>query len=57
MYIWKWWYKCETYGISCEICACCLEHTNIKDDLIEYKCLCCSKNYQKKFDEKSKEIF
>ena len=27
---------------------CCLEYTNIKDDLIEYKCLCCNKNYQKK---------
>ena len=24
----------------------------LKDDLIEYKCLCCNKNYQHKFDEK-----
>ena len=31
--------------------------TNFKDDLIEYKCLCCSKNYQEKFDEKLKERF
>ena len=25
--------------------------TDSKGDLIEYKCLCCKKNYQKKFDE------
>ena len=30
---------------------------NFKDDLIEYKCLCCNKKYQHKFDEKSKERF
>ena len=29
---------------------------NLKDDLIEYKCFCCSKNYQQKFVEKL-EIF
>ena len=28
---------------------------NFKDDLIEYKCLCCNNNYQQKFDEKLKE--
>ena len=28
---------------------------NFKDDLIEYKCLCCIKNYQKKFDEQLKK--
>ena len=28
-----------------------------KDDLIEYKCFCCNKDYQKKFDEKLKEQF
>ena len=28
---------------------------NFKDDLIEYKCLCCTKNYQKKFDEQLKK--
>ena len=27
---------------------CCLEYTNSNDYLIEYKCLCCNKNYQKK---------
>ena len=28
---------------------------NVKDDLIEYKCLCCNNNYQQKFDEKLNE--
>ena len=42
--------KCETCGIK-------LEYTNFKDDLIEYKCLCCNKNYQQNFDEKLKERF
>ena len=36
---------------------CFLEYTNFKDDLIEYRCLCCNKNYQQKFDEKLKERF
>ena len=34
-----------------------LEWKNIKDDLIEYNCLCCNKNYRNKFDEKLKEQF
>ena len=38
-------------------CYCFLEYTNFKDDLIEYKCLCCNKNYLHKFDEKLKEWF
>ena len=38
-------------------CDCFLEYTNFKDDLIEYKCLSCNKNYQHKFDEKLKERF
>ena len=33
---------------------CFLEYTNFKDDLIENKCLCCNKNYQRKLDEKLK---
>ena len=45
--------KCETRGIKYKYCNCFIEYT--KDDLIEYKCLCCKKNYQQKFDEKSKE--
>ena len=37
------------HNIICTNCTTCyLEHTNAKDDSIEYKCLCCNKNYQKK---------
>ena len=32
--------------------ACFYEYTDFKDDLIEYKCLCCNKHYQHSFDEK-----
>ena len=28
-----------------------------KDDFIKYKCLCCNKSYQHKFDEKLKEQY
>ena len=35
----------------------CLEYENAKGELIEYKCLCCNKNYQKKFDESVKKRF
>ena len=34
-----------------------VEYTNSKDHLIEYKYLCCNKNYQRKLDEKLKERF
>ena len=34
-----------------------LRQIRVKDDLIEYKCLCCNKNYQQEFDEKLKEQF
>ena len=30
---------------------------SFKDDLIEYKCLHCNKNYQRKLEEKLKERF
>ena len=49
--------KCETCGIRYEVCECFLEYTNFKDDLIEFRCFCCNKNYQQKFDEKLKERF
>ena len=40
------------------ILLCFLQYTNFnKDDLIEYKCSCCNKNYQHKLDEKLKERF
>ena len=47
--------KCETCGIKYKFCDYFLENTNFKDNLIEYKCLCCNKNYQHTFDEKLKE--
>ena len=49
--------KCETCGINYNYCDFFLEYTNFKDDLIEYKCLCCNKNYQQKFDEELKKRF
>ena len=49
--------KCEIYGIKYKYCNCFLEYTRFKDDSTEYKCLCCNKNYQHKFDEKLKERF
>ena len=44
--------KCGTCGIKYKYCDCFLEYTNFKDDLIEYKYLCCEKYYQQRFDEK-----
>ena len=49
--------KCKTCGIKCKFCDCFLECTNFKEDLIEYKCSCCNKNYQHKFNEKLMERF
>ena len=47
--------KYETCGIKYKHCHYLLEYIDFKDDLIEYKCLCCNKNCQQKFDEKLKE--
>ena len=49
--------KWETCGIKFKYCDYFLEYINFKDDLIKYKCFCCNKNYQHKFDEKLKERF
>ena len=49
--------KCETFGIKYKYCDYFLEYTNFKDDLIEYECLYCNKNYQRKLYEKIKERF
>ena len=46
-------HKCLYVNIN--IATCFLNTQNSKDDLIKYKCLCCQKNYQQKFDEKLKE--
>ena len=39
--------KYETYEIKYKSSDCFLEYINFKNDLIEYKCICCNKNYQK----------
>ena len=49
--------KCGTCGIKYEYCNCFLEDTNLKDDSIECKCLCCNNRYQHKFEETIKERF
>ena len=35
-------------------CDCSLKFINFKHDLIEFKCLCCNKNYQQNLDEKER---
>ena len=49
--------KCEICGIKHKDGDCFLEYTNFRDDLVEYKCLCCGKNYQKQFDENFEKRF
>ena len=39
------------------MCNCFLECKSFKGDLVEYKCLCCKKNYRQKFDGMLKERF
>ena len=43
--------KFEIYRIEYKDRDCFLEYANHKNNLMEYKCLCCNENYQKKFDE------
>ena len=50
--------KCEIKcGIKYKHCLRSLECINFKDDLVEYICLCCYKNYQRKFEEELKQRF
>ena len=49
--------KCEICKIKYKYCDCFLEYINFKDDLLEYRCLCCDKNCQRKFDQNLKEWF
>ena len=49
--------KWKTCGIKYKDCKCCLDYTNVKNDLILYKCLYCNRNYQKKCDENLKKQF
>ena len=46
--------KCETCGIKYKYFEYFLDYKNIKDGLIEYKCLRSTKNYQHKFKRKVK---
>ena len=47
--------KYESCKIKFKDCDYFLEYTNFKNDLIEYKCFCSNKNYQKTFDENLKK--
>ena len=47
--------KCETCGVKYKDCVSFFEYTSFKDDLIEYKCLCCNK--KKKIVENLKKQF
>ena len=49
--------KSEIFRSKYKYCDCFLELGNFKDDLIEYKCLCCNKYYEQKFDEKLNEQY
>ena len=49
--------KYDTCGIKYKYCDCFGEISKFKDDLIEYKYLCCNKNCQHKFNEILKKRF
>ena len=49
--------KCGTCIIKYNYRKCFLQYTNFKENLIERKCLFCSKYYQHYFDERLKEKF
>ena len=43
-----WYVSKEIHEIKYTNCIkCCLEYAHFKDGLIEIKCLCCNKSYQK----------
>ena len=43
--------------IKCNDCDFFLEYESVKDNLINYKCLSCNKDYSNKLDEKLKQRF
>ena len=45
----------DTCRIKYKYYGCFPDSTDLKDDLIEYKCLCCNKNYRQKYAENLKE--
>ena len=48
---------CETCGTKYKYCDCFLEYINFTDDFLEYKCLLCNKNCQRKFEKSNKQFF
>ena len=48
---------CEACSTEYKDCECYLENESLIDDLIVCKCMCCKKNYWKKFDEELKNQF
>ena len=44
----KYWHDNKKSEIKYKDCECYLEYTNVKDELLIYRCLCCNGNYQKK---------
>ena len=49
--------KCEKCGSKYKYCNCYFEYVKFKENLIEYKCLSCNKNYQQKFNKNLKKDF
>ena len=43
------------HKIKCKDCDCFLKYESVKDNLIKYKCLSCSKDYSNKLDKKLKK--
>ena len=44
------------HKIKCKDCDYFLKYESVKDNLIKYKCLSCTKNYSSKMDEELKTI-
>ena len=49
--------KSETCIITCKDGDSFFEYKNFKDDLMEYKCLACNKNYKKKLNKNLRNQF
>ena len=49
--------KCQVCGNKYNYCNCFFDYVIFKDDLVEYKCFCCNKNYQHNFDQNLNKQF
>ena len=47
----------EIHKIKCKDFDCILGYGNVKENLIKYECLSCSKNYSNKIDDELKKRF